>query len=430
MSGTVGRQLLSALVYSGSVQDFMHMALEQHLFKEGEIVLFNYIHDHLSNFGKLPDQSTIEAVASMEDALVAAPEPPKFYMEQVEKRYLHNALKATVQEASSLLVGKYAEAALDVLMKSVAVMYQKRQRTHLFDFRDASDVISEAYLAQKKFGIELAMPYGWESLDAMTGGMRGGDLITFVGRPAAGKTFKLLYTAHNAWKLGRVPLFVSMEMLSLIITQRLAAMHSKKKLTDLMKAELSSTAYGSMMDSLYEMKESKTPLWVVDGSLAHTVDDILMLCRQLNPSAVFVDGAYLLEHPEKRMGKWDKQAENARLLKQRIATDLGIPVVASYQLSKGSAKQNKKGGKPGVPQDVGMEDVYGSDEMAQLSTVMLGLFDNESNVESKLHRKVKILKGRNGETGEFTINWDFSNKMNFSEHIPEKAGDVQMQHLG
>lgn len=427
---TVGRQLLSALVYSGDVQDYMKMALEPHLFKDSELVLFEYISNHLSKFGAIPKATTIEDVPALEDALVEAPEPPEFYLEGVEHRFLHNALKATVQEASLLLTTKQATPALDVIMKSVSTLYQKRQRKNLFDFRNAQDIIQEAYLAQKTMGNEVSMPFGWPHLDNMSGGMRPGDFVTFVGRPQAGKTFKLLYTAHNAWKTGRVPLFISMEMMTVIITQRLAAMHTKKKLTDLIKAELSTKAANAMMGDLHKLKKAEVPLWVVDGSLVRTVDDILMLCHQLNPSAVFVDGAYLLDHQDKRMGKWDKQADNARQLKQRIATDLGIPVVASYQLTKGSVKAKKAKGKG---QDVadGMEDVYGSDEMAQLSTVMLGLFDNEEDIEAKKQRKIKILKGRNGETGEFLINWDFGAAMNFTEVAPpEDPKDVQMEFMG
>jgi len=428
MSGTIGRQLLSSLIYSGNVQTYMKMALEDHLFKDSEAVLFEHISKHLAKYGKLPKQETIEDIPAFEDALVAAPEPPEFYLDAVEKRYLHNSLKATVQEASLLLTNKNGEEALAGLMQSVSLLYRKRQRSSLVDFRNAEDMIKEAYALQKTMGNEVSMPFGWPSLDAMSGGMRGGDFVTFVGRPQAGKTFKLLYTAHNAWKHERVPLFISMEMLTLIINQRLTAMHTHKKLTDLMKAELSTKAAQSMLVDLHKLKKSEFPLWVVDGSKVRTVDDIIMLCHLLKPSAVFVDGAYLLDHPDKRLSKWDKQADNARQLKQRVATDLGIPVVASYQLTKSSVKAKKaKGGKEVSD---GMEDVYGSDEMAQLSTVMLGLFDHEDEIEKKKKRTVKILKGRNGESGEFDINWDFGPAMNFTEIVPEKAEDVQMEFMG
>jgi replicative DNA helicase len=248
----------------------------------------------------------------------------------------------------------------------------------------------------------------------------------------SGKTFLALHSALCAWNVGRVPLLVSMEMMRTIIIQRLAALKTKKKLTHILKAEMSTNAYNDMLLQLHNLKQTEQPLWIADGSMTSTVSDVLMLCRQFKPSCVYVDGAYLLGHEDKRMGKWDKQAENARALKQRIATDLEIPVVASYQLSKESAKAKAKaktkGGKVEHKDD--MADVYGSDEMAQLSTVMLGLFDDEDAVESKIRRKVKILKGRNGESGEFTINWDMSSKMDLTEVPAENIEDIQFEYMG
>lgn len=282
----------------------MKMSLEGYLFKETELPLFEFIDNHVTKYGKVPSQITIEGIAGLEDAIVEAPEPPHYYCDEVEKRYLHNSLKATVQEVSGILQDAMPEAAMDVLMRYTAQIYQKRRRRSLFDFRQAKDLILDAYLKQKTMANEVSMPYGWQTLDDMSGGMREGDFVTFVGRPMAGKTFKLLYTAHNAWTTGRVPLFVSMEMMVLIITQRIASMHTKKKLTDLIKAELSTKAFNAMMQGLEDVSQSATPMWITDGNLTSTVDDIVMLCHQLNPSAVFVDGAYLMDNPDPKLSKW------------------------------------------------------------------------------------------------------------------------------
>lgn len=757
---TVGRKLLSSFVHTGDLQEYIRLPVEEHLFKETEIPLYHAIRNHVTKYGKIPSQSTLEAMPGLDDAIVDAPEPPKFYFDETQKRFMHSALKATVQEVSSLLVDKAPEAAMDVLLRYTSALFKQSRRASLFDFRDVETVIHDAYMAQKLMGSEITLPYGWPTLDEMSGGMRAGDFVTFVGRPMAGKaqpltskvltptgwttmgelkvgdalasvdgkpsqvlevfpqgvkqvyrltfqdgrtadasdehlwevwyrdwdeprvmttmqliaklenkryqkrltvrlfsgdygaeyslpfspyllgamigdgcfrgpapmfssedqdlisrmnlelktkgleavwtdrcnyritgtenkpnslkewltdlglwgkkseekfipawllrcsreirrdllqglmdtdgtagtngsvsycssspklarqvqelvwslggrarvslkptthqdsyivhivfqdrsvlfglqrkqarvsevrirkvntrlriesveriadqecqcitvshpdhlyitdnyvvthnTFKLLYTSLNAWHIGRTPLFVSMEMMALIIQQRLTAMQTHKKLTDLLKAELSTQAYKDMMLQLKALKAIPNPFWVLDSNLASNVDDILQYVMLLNPSCLFVDGGYLLEHPDKKMGKWDKQAENARLLKQVVATDMGIPVAVSYQLSKQSAKSKKKG----KGEADGMEDVYGSDEMAQLSTVMLGLYDNEANVEAKTKRTVKILKGRNGETGQFDINWDFSSKMDFSEIVPEDPHTMQMGFLG
>jgi replicative DNA helicase len=87
---------------------------------------------------------------------------------------------------------------------------------------------------------------------------------------------------------------------------------------------------------------------------------------------------------------------------------LKIPVLATYQFNRESAKK-KKG------EQITQDDVYGSDAIAQLSTIMLGLLEN-TTIEQEKSRTVMILKGRGGETGAFKVNWDFQ-KMNFDEIV-------------
>jgi replicative DNA helicase len=423
---TVGRRLLSALVREGNVNTYLKMSLTKDLFREGEVELFTTINAHLGKYGTIPKQFTIEGIPGMEDAIVDAPEPAKFYLEETEKRYLHTSLKAGVQEVSSLLTDKMSDEALAVFTRISMEQYKKKQRRHVTDFRDALGIVMGAYNAQKTNSSSIVLPFGWDSLDEKAGGMRAGDFISIVGRPMMGKTFMMLYTAHHGWKrTPRRPLMVSMEMHSTLIHQRLAAMEGKIKLTQLIKAELSTAGQKKLMEALAELKEYDRPFWVVDGNVVKNVDDLEMQCNLLQPDCLWVDAAYLLKKPHPKMGKWDAQSENAEMIKERIATNMEMPVICSYQLSKDSAKAKKKD-KDAKPT---MEDIYGSDAIAQLSSVILGLFEREDDVEAMRQRTVELLKGRSGETGSFKVNWDFDH-MDFSEVKHENAEDVQMGHMG
>jgi replicative DNA helicase len=424
---TSGRRLLSAIVKEGSVNTYLKMGLEPDLFKEGEALLFQAIQKHLTKFGTIPKQGTIEALPGMADSIVDAPEPAKFYLAEVEKRYLHNTLKAGVQEITSLLSQTNPEEALEVFTRVTTEMYKKKQRKHVTDFRDALEIVKAQYVAQKGAAGVVALPFGWPTLDDMSGGARKGDFISIVGRPMMGKTFMMLRTGHYGWRSApRTPLLVSMEMHADLIHTRLAAMDTQTKLTHLMKAQLSTHAFNKMMDKLHDLKGMQRPFWVVDGNVVKTVEDIIMQCHILQPDAVWIDAAYLLKHKNSRLGKWDRQSENAEMIKEQIATDLEMPVIASYQLSKESSKSKKKNKE----EKSSMDDIYGRDDIAQLSSLILGLFQFEDDVEALNKRRVQILKGRSGETGEFTINWDFSAKMDFTEYKPEKPAEMQMSHLG
>lgn len=419
---TIGRKLLSAAVYSGDVQEFMGLGLTPALFKESEGILYSFVRDHLQKYGKLPSPVTIEETQGLENALVEASEPPAYYLQGVERRYLQNSMKAFMNEAGAVLKEEGGDPmqAFDILLNGVSGLNRHKNRNNLIDFRDAAEMVYGEYVKQKTMGDDYGLMFGWPSVDEMTGGLKPGDFASFVGRPASGKTFKLLYNALNAWDSSKTPLFFSMEMSKTVIMQRMAAMYSHKPLTHLMKAEMTTKAFSAMMEILQKIKEKQESLWIVDGNLATTVDDIIMLTQQLKPSAIYVDGAYLLRHPNPRTSRFERQTENAEWLKQRVATDLGIPVVASYQFSKEMAKKQKAGGNQSK---AGLEDIYGSDAIAQLSTMVFGLMQEDS-VETQKERIVEILKGRNGETGRFRINWDFQG-MDFTE----KAGEEEDEEL-
>jgi hypothetical protein len=64
-------------------------------------------------------------------------------------------------------------------------------------------------------------------------------------------------------------------------------------------------------------------------------------------------------------------------------------------------------------EDADLSDIAHTDEIGMISSIVMGVFEEET-VETLKQRRVKILKGRNGETGEFVSNWDFM-KMDFSE---------------
>jgi replicative DNA helicase len=169
---------------------------------------------------------------------------------------------------------------------------------------------------------------------------------------------------------------------------------------------MTTKGYDKVFGELVKIEDHGSKFWIVDGNLTATIDDIWAIVRQLKPDAVFVDGAYLVKVQDKRLTKWDRIGYVAEDLKSKVATNLKVPVFASYQFNKQMLKKKDM-------TEVGLDDIYGSDVIGQVSSVVLGVFDDPS-VESLVRKRITLLKGRNGEVGSFEINWDFLN-MDFSE---------------
>lgn len=422
---SVGHRLLSSLIQGGSKDTLMELNLFPELFRDGnEIALYTFIKDHLSEYGVFPAPSTI--TEELGDVLVDAPEPPQYYLNELENRYLQSQLKKLQIEVNEFLIDQKPNEALNHLITLGLPLEHFKQRHSLYSMTDASKVILKEMAATKLAQVGVGgIQTGYETLDNMSNGIRGGDFCAIVGRPGSGKTWKALAIARNVWRKGGVPLFLSMEMPGIDIIQRIVSMDAHIQYTNLVKAEITTFGMPKFLSKLSEVDKVENKLWILDGKLATTVDQLITFCRVLKPTAVFVDGAYLLRHPDRRASRHDRITENAEWLKQRIAGDLDLPTVATYQINREGApkKANKKLKNAQTDDQATLENIYGTDAIGQLSSLVLGLL-GDPTIENEKKREVTILKGRKGEMGRYSMDWDFTN-MEFGEYKPEQDQEMK-----
>ncbi|SNS84121.1 MULTISPECIES: DnaB-like helicase C-terminal domain-containing protein [unclassified Azospirillum] len=414
---TLGRKLLASIASQGRIADVVGWGDLSYLFSGGEAAIYRFIRDHARKFGTLPTRDTIQAHTG-ESLPDHVPETPAYWLERKTQHFVETSLKRIVEETGQKFLtgpGKDPLKALDHLLAEAMALSVRRHTGNLFDFRDALNLILPNYVkaarGEEKHGILM----GWPTLDGMTNGLLPGDLVSYVGRPAAGKTFQLLFSAHYAWWVQhKRVLFVSMEMATPVIVERLSAMHSQVGLTPLSQGALTSAGVGRLKQGLVAVKGADQPFWILDGNLTSTVQDIILYARQLAAECIYIDGAYLLKHPTER-DRYRRVAENADLIKSEL-TPIG-PVTASWQFKRSENRRQKQ--KEGYD----LDDIAYADAIGQLSSLVLGLFQEES-VETLNQRRVSILKGRKGEVGEFNILWDFQ-RMNFQEVEPQIPVDLR-----
>lgn len=422
--------LLSAIVADASVSKYLGYGSMAHLFKGSEIAVHEFVHAFIKQYGAIPSADTIKA--HTQELLTPHKEPAEYYLDLMQVRHIELTVKQAMQKASDLLLpaSKDPIQSLEVLTQAVMLLATQKSQKQIMDLRDAYELIIPEYVQQYSSEIGNRLMLGWPTLDKMTAGIVRGDLVSFVGRPAVGKSYSLLYGAHHGWgaagkqfaktgipQEGAARMFISMEMQKLPIAQRLAAMQAHIPMEHLKHAALSTGGLKKLKGGLIEFKGYGAPFWIVDGNLTATVEDIFMLVRQLKPDAIFIDGAYLLKHP-KENDRFRRVAENVELIKMELCPL--APVVCSWQFSRSA---DKKKGKKGLDGEVGLDDIGSTDAIGQTSSVVCGMFE-ENSVETINRRKVKIMKGRNGEVGEFSINWKFSD-MDFSEVSNTSVEDLQ-----
>jgi replicative DNA helicase len=237
-----GKQFISACVEQKATAEFIGYGNIEHLFKASEKDVYGFVKKFLANHGTLPTAETIEKHTG--EALPKVAEPHSYYMDQMQARHTELVVKHALKTANNHLHPdhKDPDKALATLTDTVMRLQMLKHGKQVTDFRQAFDMIYADWKSKWDPKGKSGLMCGWPTLDEMSGGLVRGDLLSFIGRPAAGKTWQMLFAAHHGWDLaGKAELyakangteclvppqsrmFVSMEMSTLSIMQRLTAM--------------------------------------------------------------------------------------------------------------------------------------------------------------------------------------------------------------
>jgi hypothetical protein len=356
-----GKCFLSAVLAEKSVSNFVGLGNISHLFQGTETEVANFISGFVKQHAQLPAPETVQLHTG--EALAPMPEPSSYYLDLLEARHVEREVKKALHGANEKLKSQDPFGAKDLLRSSIMSLTAQSMGKQIADFRHSYDAV--------KAGKDPLPP-----------------------------------------KIGS-RLFVSMEMASLPIQQRLAAFVAQVEPIKLKKGALSSIGVTNMKNGLTRIQHYGSPFYVVDGNLTATVEDIWALARQLDVEAILIDGGYLIKHPTER-DRFRRVAENAELIKKELCPL--APTIVSWQFAS-SATKKKKGEK------ADLDDIGYTDAIAQVSSLVLGLLEKDT-IETLKQRSIEILKGRNGETGSFNTAWEFD-KMNFTQIIETPVKEFQ-----
>ena len=392
------------------------MRVQPYLTYDEDQKVFDFVRSHFASTGKMPHPDTILDKVSV--FLPPAQETFDFEVGQLKNRFIEDSMRAASDKASSLLLEGNAKAALASLISDLLPVTQGQGGYSLTDLRHTQVVaLYEQALAGLGPPIE---ELGYPSLDAQ-GGIENGDMMAIVGRPASGKTWLMLKTALNHWSKQAEPhMFVTQEMSAEQIERRALPMIAGVNPTPLYKGSAHTYEVGGLTHEAYLSKleearvmlnHAQSPFLIYDSKMAGTVADIETIAAMHGVKRIWIDGAYMLRHPDPRLGRYARVPENLDLMKQWCQRT-GCATISSWQFKRGAGK-DEQGGTPDL------DDIGYSHAIGEYMTLILGLLENPKSVAQMNKKHITIMKGRNGEVGGFEINWLFS-EMNFDEITPQE----------
>lgn len=402
-----GLRLIRSILDRGSSSTFR--VVDDSLFLEGEeLDAYNFVRRHYRSYSELPQVGTVEEELGIE--IPDAPETVDFYLQQINDRQMFNDIRPVFSDLREALMGNDMPAARDLISELQSVSRTHNTQNDLFSLQAVAEDVQSHFQDNLARAGMTGAPTGWGFIDEQTGGWQDGDFVVWVARPQVGKTHLLIHSCRAAWLEGKSVLFATMEMTMRQIGYRFFG-HEAGVNPDLFrKARLSTYARRRVEDCLSSISgDSRFHLFAGDFK-NRTADDLDIVIQELNPDVVYIDGMYLMQSPNApaRVNRYERVAYISDDIKG-LALRRGRPVVATSQFGRGAGK----GGQQGSLENVGYSDAIGTHSSIVIS-IKTPPGDRSVHPTSRV---LEFLKGREGEGGQFAINFKLS-PVDFSELVP------------
>lgn len=138
----------------------------------------------------------------------------KHHLQELQTEYLNTNLKEIITNAASDVQGGKGVNALDFLINKTSELKKNTSVIKDIDVTDIHSAVAYYEKVQKEqelgtVGIKTGLP-GFDNY--LPAGITKGQLGVFLAYPGIGKSWLSLYFAVQAWKQGKTPLVVSLEM--------------------------------------------------------------------------------------------------------------------------------------------------------------------------------------------------------------------------
>ena len=321
----------------------------------------------------------------------------KHHLDELRSQYLEDHVKLMLREAATNVQDGKTPEAMEGLLKETARLRQVTSPVRDLDVSNVDDAVAYFQKLQEEqangvHGIYTGLA-GFDNY--LPAGITKGQLGVLLAYPAIGKSWMALYLAVQAWKNGKSPLIVSLEMTETEVRNRIftiigQGMWSHRKLSrgdveiDMLKRWMEKDFAGKPQIHIISNEgEGEVTPSVLRGKI-----------DQYNPDIVFVDYLNLMNSNSKTENEVVKMKNLSRELKL-LAISEEIPIVAISSATPDDVTDMNS--VPTLGQTSWSRQIaYDADWL-----LALGRAANSDVLEAVFR------KNRNGFLGEFYVQVDF-----------------------
>lgn len=393
MNNTEGR-VISALLEDKQMHVLLQANVENLLRTHNDI--WNFIRLYFENNSSVPPVSLV--VEKFRDFQpVPGVGATKHHLEELQTEYLNDSLKDILRSAAGEVQSGEGPKALEELITKTSELKKNTSAIRDIDATDLDSAVAYYENVQKmketgQVGIKTNLP-GFDNY--LPSGIMPGQLGVFLAYPGIGKSWMALYFAVQAWKQGKSPLIISLEMSETEVRNRIFAimgegLWSHRKLSN---GEIEI----DMLKKWHENKVAGRPEFHIisnDSGGEVTPSVIRGKIDQYKPDFVVVDYLQLMSPNQKADNETVRMKNLSRELKL-MSIGEEVPIIAISSATPDDVKDLSSA--PTLGQTAWSRQIaYDADWV-----MALGRATNSDIIECVFR------KNRNGFMGDFLVQVDF-----------------------
>ena len=393
MNNTEGR-VISALLEDKQMHVLLQANVENLLRTHNDI--WNFIRLYFENNSSVPPVSLV--VEKFRDFQpVPGVGATKHHLEELQTEYLNDSLKDILRSAAGEVQSGEGPKALEELITKTSELKKNTSAIRDIDATDLDSAVAYYENVQKmketgQVGIKTNLP-GFDNY--LPSGIMPGQLGVFLAYPGIGKSWMALYFAVQAWKQGKSPLIISLEMSETEVRNRIFAimgegLWSHRKLSN---GEIEI----DMLKKWHQNKVAGRPEFHIisnDSGGEVTPSVIRGKIDQYKPDFVVVDYLQLMSPNQKADNETVRMKNLSRELKL-MSIGEEVPIIAISSATPDDVKDLSSA--PTLGQTAWSRQIaYDADWV-----MALGRATNSDIIECVFR------KNRNGFMGDFLVQVDF-----------------------
>jgi replicative DNA helicase len=358
--------------------------------------IWNFVRNYFEHNSSVPPASlVVEKFRDFE--VIEDIGATKHHLEELQHEYLNDSLKDILRSAATEVQNDKGAEALTNLITKTSELKKNTSAVRDIDVIDLDSAIAyfehiKALEAAGNVGIKTGLP-GFDNY--LPSGITSGQLGVFLAYPGIGKSWLALYFAVQAWKQGKTPLVISLEMSETEVRNRVFTIMGEG-LWSHRKISQGNIEIETLKDWHKHHLAGKNPFHIISNDQGGEISPSVLRGKidQYKPDFVIVDYLQLMTPNQKSDNETVRMKNLSRELKL-MAISEEVPIIAISSATPDDV--NDLSSVPTLGQTAWSRQIaYDADWV-----MALGRATNSDIIECAFR------KNRNGFMGEFLVQVDF-----------------------